>query len=114
MEETQIRAMVEQIRKVRELNRPGAGRWRRRRESRARERLVDLMMDGGPELLNEAELRHWRSHAIVEIMLEFAGSAMKPDDVRLAMGRLETVHAATYEGLQEARRKLAERQDAAD
>ncbi|MFG2570865.1 hypothetical protein ACGFR6_36280 [Streptomyces sp. NPDC048567] len=52
-QETQIRAMVEQIRKLRDLNRPGGGWWRRRREWRTRERLVDMMMAGGPELLNE-------------------------------------------------------------
>ncbi|WP_326697784.1 hypothetical protein OG909_10830 [Streptomyces sp. NBC_01754] len=81
-QEKQTRAMVDQIRKVRDLNRPGGGWWRRRRERRARGRLVDLMMAGGPELLNEAELRHWKSHALVELLLEFAGSAMGRDATR--------------------------------
>ncbi|WP_217210240.1 hypothetical protein [Streptomyces sp. AC550_RSS872] len=112
-QETQIRAMVEQIRKVRDLNRPGAGWWRRRREWRARERLVDLMMTGGPALLNEAELRHWKSHAMVELLLEFAGSAMKKDDTTKALARMETLHAATYEDLQQAKKMLAERKAAA-
>ncbi|MFD4528380.1 hypothetical protein ACFWP7_31580 [Streptomyces sp. NPDC058470] len=111
-QERQIRAMVEQIRKVRDLNRPGGGWWRRRREWRARGRLVDLMMDGGPELLNEAELRHWKSHAMVELLLEFTGSAMKKDDTVEALARMETLNAATYEGLQQARQKLAERKAA--
>ncbi|MFD3503896.1 hypothetical protein ACFWWC_26175 [Streptomyces sp. NPDC058642] len=111
-QERQIRAMVEQIRKVRDLNRPGGGWWRRRREWRARERLVDLMMDGGPELLNEAELRHWKSHAMVELLLEFSGSAMKKDDTVEALARMETLNAATYEDLQQARQKLAERKAA--
>ncbi|MCZ0209579.1 hypothetical protein OZK63_29660 [Streptomyces sp. UMAF16] len=28
-------------------------------------------------LVNEAELRHWKSHAMVELLLKFASSAMK-------------------------------------
>ncbi|MFG3532686.1 hypothetical protein ACGF8B_39140 [Streptomyces sp. NPDC047917] len=55
-QETQIQAIVEQICKVRDLNRPGGGGWRRWRARRAQGRLADLMMDGGPELLNEADL----------------------------------------------------------
>ncbi|MFI6063200.1 hypothetical protein [Streptomyces sp. NPDC051286] len=111
-QETQIRAMVELIRKVRDLNRPGGGWWRRRREWRARGRLVDLMLTGGPELLNEAELRHWKSHAMVELLLEFAGSAMKKDDTTKALARMETLQAATYEDLQQARKAVADRQAA--
>lgn len=101
-----------QIRKVRDLNRPDAGWWRRRREWRARERLVDLMMTGGPELLNEAELRHWKSHAMVELLLEFTGSAMKKDDTTKALTRMETLQAATYEDWQQATKTLADRQAA--
>ncbi|WP_327692409.1 hypothetical protein [Streptomyces sp. NBC_00459] len=111
-QETQIWAMVEQIRKVRDLNRPDAGWWRRRREWRARERLVDLMMTGGPELLNEAELRHWKSHAMVELLLELTGSAMKKDDTTKALTRMETLQAATYEDWQQATKTLADRQAA--
>ncbi|MGW2331701.1 hypothetical protein ACWC5C_38955 [Streptomyces sp. NPDC001700] len=110
-QERQIRAMVEQIRKVRELHRPGAGWWRRRRQWRAKERLVDLMMAGGPEMLNEAELRHWKNHMMVEVLLQFSGSAMKPEDVQLATSRMETVHATTHEDLQRLKQKHAERRD---
>ncbi|MFI0915349.1 hypothetical protein [Streptomyces abikoensis] len=112
-QETQIRAMVEQIRKLRDLNRSGGGWWRRRREWRARERLVDMMEAGGPELLNEAELRHWKSHAMVELLLEFAGSAMKQDDVVKVLARREAVNAVTYEDYQQARKTLAEEKAAA-
>ncbi|MFJ9033662.1 hypothetical protein ACIRQP_35205 [Streptomyces sp. NPDC102274] len=112
LQEAQIRAMVEQIRKVRDLNRPGGGWWRRRREWRARGRLVDLMMVGGPELLNEAELRHWKSHAMVELLLEFAGSAMKKDDTTRALTQMETLNAVTYEDFQQAKKMLADRKAA--
>ncbi|MCL7382165.1 hypothetical protein [Streptomyces sp. 35G-GA-8] len=111
-QETQIRAMVEQIRKLRDLNRPGGGWWRRRREWRARERLVDMMEAGGPELVNEAELRHWKSHMMVELLLEFSGGAMKPDDTTKVLSRMETLQAATYEDLQQAQKRLAERKAA--
>lgn len=69
-QETQIQAMVGQIRKVRDLSRPGGGGWRRRRAWRAQGRL-DLMMTGGPELVNEAELRHWKNQMTVQVLLEF-------------------------------------------
>ncbi|MEW1681739.1 hypothetical protein [Streptomyces sp. NPDC093594] len=108
-QERQIRAMVEQIRKVRDLKRPGGGGWRRRRAWRAQGRLADLMEAGGPELVNEAELRHWKSHMMVELLLEFSGSSMKPDDTAKALSRMETLHAATYEDLQQAKKALAER-----
>lgn len=111
-QERQIRAMVEQIRKVRDLNRPGGGGWRRRRAWRAQGRLADLMEAGGPELVNEAELRHWKSHVMVELLLEFAGGEMKPDDTTKALARMETLHAATYEDLQRAKKALAERKAA--
>lgn len=106
-QETQIRAMVEQIRKLRDLNRPGGGWWRRRREWRARERLVNMMEAGGPELLNEAELRHWKSLAMVELVLEFAGSAMKQDDMVKVLAQREAVNAVTYEDYQRAKKALA-------
>ncbi|MBK3643706.1 hypothetical protein [Streptomyces sp. MBT33] len=107
-QETQIRAMVEQIRKLRDLNRPGGGWWRRRREWRARGRLVDMMMAGSPELLNEAELRTWKSHAMVELFLKFMDSPMKQDDTVETLARIEALHAVTYEEYQQAREKLAE------
>ncbi|MEU0698153.1 hypothetical protein ABZ349_29830 [Streptomyces niveus] len=109
-QETQIQAMVEQIRKVRNLNRPGGGGWRRRRAWRAQGRLADLMTAGDPELVNEAELRHWKNHLMVELLLEFTGSAMKPADTAKVLTRMETLHAATYEDLQQARKTLADRQ----
>ncbi|MFZ3562693.1 hypothetical protein ACOKM5_42940 [Streptomyces sp. BH097] len=112
-QETQIQALVEQIRKVRHLKRPGGGWWRRRREWRARERLVDLMMAGGPELVNEAELRHWKSHAMVELLLEFSGSAMTPDDTAKALARMQTLDAVTYEDFQQAKKVLAGREASA-
>ncbi|MCY0947806.1 hypothetical protein [Streptomyces antarcticus] len=112
-QETQIRAMVEQIRKLRDLNRPGGGWWRRRREWRARERLVNLMMASGPELLNEAELRHWKSHAMVELMLKFMDTAMKKDDTVETLARIEALNAVTYENYQQAKKELAEEKAAA-
>ncbi|MFD8288012.1 hypothetical protein ACFV2B_07230 [Streptomyces lavendulae] len=107
-QETQIQAMVEQIRKLRDLNRPGAGWWRQRREWRARGRLVDMMMASGPELLDEAELRHWKSHAMVELFLKFMDSAMKKDDALETLARIEALNAVTYEEYQQAKKKLAE------
>lgn len=112
-QETQIRAMVEQIRKLRDLNRPGGGWWRRRREWRARERLVDMMMASGPELLNEAELRHWKSQAMVELLLKFMDTAMKQDDTVETLARIEALNAVTYEDYQQAKKKLAEEKAAA-
>ncbi|WP_029383077.1 hypothetical protein [Streptomyces leeuwenhoekii] len=112
-QETQIRALVEQIRMVRDLNRPGGGWWRRRREWRAREGLVDLMEAAGPELVNEAELRHWKSHATVELLLEFAGSAMTPYDTTKVLTRLKTLHAVTHKNFQQPKKVLADRKDAA-
>ncbi|WP_146022298.1 hypothetical protein [Streptomyces sp. CB02959] len=79
-QETQIRAMEGLIRKVRYLTRTNLGWWRKQREWRARQRLVDLAMAGEPEMFNEAELRHWKSHMTVEVLLEFAASAMKRAD----------------------------------
>ncbi|MFC9626996.1 hypothetical protein ACFTXM_45935 [Streptomyces sp. NPDC056930] len=105
--------MVEQIRKVRDLNRPGGGGWRRRRALRAQGRLADLMEVGGLELVNEAELRHW-SHAMVELLLEYVGGAMKKDDTATALSRMETLQAATYEDYQQAKKMLADRKSAAD
>ncbi|MGC5543654.1 hypothetical protein ACPYPE_23575 [Streptomyces griseus] len=112
-QETQIRAMVEQIRKLRDLNRPGGGWWRRRREWRARERLVNMMMVGGPELLNEAELRHWKNHALVELMLKFMDTAMKQDDTVETLARIEALNAVSYEDYQRAKKALAEKKAAA-
>ncbi|GGR39026.1 hypothetical protein [Streptomyces netropsis] len=96
--------MVEQIRKLRDLNRrPGGSWWRRRREWRARERLVDMMEAGGPELLNEAELRTWKSHAMVELFLKFMDTAMKQDDMGETLARIEALNAVTYEDYQQAK-----------
>ncbi|MFG2600674.1 hypothetical protein [Streptomyces sp. NPDC048462] len=104
--------MVEQIRKLRDLNRPGGGWWSRRREWRARERLVDMMMASGPELLNEAELRHWRSHAMVELLLKFMDTAMKKDDAVETLARIEALNAVTYEDYQQAKKTLVEEKSA--
>ncbi|MFD7763528.1 hypothetical protein [Streptomyces microflavus] len=112
-QERQIRAMVEQIRKLRDLNRPGGGWWRRRREWRARERLVDMMMASGPELLNEAELRHWKNQAMVELLLKFMDTAMKQDDTMETLARIEALNAVTYEDYQQAKKALAEKKAAA-
>ncbi|NED02377.1 hypothetical protein G3I55_12010 [Streptomyces sp. SID6648] len=108
-QETQIRAMVDQIRKLRDLNRPGGVWWWRRREWRARGRLVNMMMAGGPELLNEAELRHWKNHALVELMLKFMDTAMKQDDTVETLARIEALNAVTYEDYQRAKKALADR-----
>ncbi|MFB7796673.1 hypothetical protein ACFC0R_42445 [Streptomyces sp. NPDC056086] len=64
--------------------------------------------------MNEAELRHWKSHMMVELLLEFAGSATTPDDTAKAYSRMETLQAATYEDLQQAKKALAARRAAAD
>ncbi|WP_406011669.1 hypothetical protein OG440_41350 (plasmid) [Streptomyces sp. NBC_00637] len=112
-QETQIKAMVEQIRKLRDLNRPGGSWWRRRREWKARERLVDMMEAGGPELLNEAELRTWKSHAMVELFLKFMDTAMKQDDMVETLARIEALNAVTYEDYQQAKKALAEEKAAA-
>ncbi|MFB7258112.1 hypothetical protein [Streptomyces nojiriensis] len=112
-QEAQIRAMVEQSRKLRSLNRPGGGRWRRRREQRARGRLVDMMMDGSPELVNEVQLRNWRSLAVTELLLAFAGSAMKQEDTEATLAQVEAVYAVTYEEYQRAKKALAEEKAAA-
>ncbi|MFD7631734.1 hypothetical protein ACFV7Q_37995 [Streptomyces sp. NPDC059851] len=106
--------MVEQIRKLQDLNRPGGGWWRQRREWRARERLVDMLEAGGPELLNEAELRHWKSHAMVELFLRFMDSPMKKDDTAETLAQIEALNAVTYEEYQQAKKKLAEEKAAAD
>jgi len=58
------------------------------------------MMASSPELLNEAELRHWKSHAMAKLLLESAGSAMKKDDTTKALTRMHTLQAATYEDFQ--------------
>ncbi|MEU3923078.1 hypothetical protein [Streptomyces sp. NPDC029004] len=100
--------MVGQIRKIRDRARPDAGWWRKHREWRARQRLVDLAVAGDPELLDEAELRRWKSHMTLEVLLEFAFGALKLADIELALSRLETVHAATYEDLERVKQKLAE------
>ncbi|MFE1781276.1 hypothetical protein ACFW9F_01445 [Streptomyces sp. NPDC059506] len=106
-QERQIEAMVGQLRKVRALSRPDAGWWRRQREWRARQRLADLATrTDGMELLNEAELRLWKNRMMVEVLLEFAGTAMRPGDVQLAMSRMETVHATAYEDLKRVKQKL--------
>ncbi|MGY4966589.1 hypothetical protein [Streptomyces sp. 900105245] len=112
-QETQIRAMVEQIGKLRDLKRPGAGWWRQRRERRARERLVGMVEAGGPELLNEAELRRWKSHAMVELFLKFMDSPMRQDDTVETLARIEALHAVTYQEYQQAKKKLAEEKAAA-
>lgn len=52
----------------------------------------------------------WKQHLTVELLLDFAGP-MKPDDVHVAVRRLETVHAATYEDLKRVEQKLAERHE---
>ncbi|MFH7599277.1 hypothetical protein WDV06_29890 [Streptomyces racemochromogenes] len=105
--------MVEQIRKLQGLNRPGAGWWRQRRVWRARERLVDMMTAGGLELLNEAELRHWKSHAMVELFLKFMDSPMRQDDTAETLARIEALNAVTYEKYQQAKKALAEEKAAA-
>ncbi|MGI5532463.1 hypothetical protein ACQEVX_35380 [Streptomyces syringium] len=44
-------------------------------------------------------------HAMVEVLLEFVGSVMKKDDTARALTRMETLHAATYEDLQQPGRR---------
>jgi hypothetical protein len=73
-----------------------------------------MMEAGGPELLNEAELRHSKNLAMVELLLEFAGSAMKRDDVVKVLTQREAVNAVTFEDYQQAKKALAEKKAAAD
>ncbi|WP_030595078.1 hypothetical protein [Streptomyces anulatus] len=68
-----------------------------------------MMMASGPELLNEAELRHWKSHAMVELLLKFMDTAMKTDDTVETLARIEALNAVTYEDYRQARKKLAEK-----
>jgi hypothetical protein len=105
-QETQIQAMVTELRKVRDLARPDAGRLRRRRQMRARQRYVDLAMSSDPALVDEAELRMWKHHMTVALLLDFAVSAMQRDDVQRAVKRLAIVHATIYEDLKEFKRKM--------
>ncbi|MFL4953338.1 hypothetical protein ACJ6WE_40110 [Streptomyces sp. MMS24-I31] len=110
-QETQIQAMVTELRTVRQLARPDAGWLRRKRQMRARNRYVDLAMFSDPALVDEAELRMWKHHMTVALLLEFAVSAMQRDDVQAAVSRLAIVHAATYEDLKEFKQKMADRQE---
>lgn len=111
-QERQIQAMVTELRTVRQLSRPGASWWRRHRQDRARERYVSLAMFSDPELVDEAELRMWKHHMTVAVLLDFAVSAMQRDDVQAAVNRLAIVHAATYEDLKEFKQKMADRPEA--
>ncbi|MGW1539743.1 DUF6082 family protein [Streptomyces sp. NPDC002309] len=98
-QEAHLQALVEQIRKVQRLHRQSDGWWRLYRKLRARERLVDQIMAGKPELLNEAELRYTKSQMLVGVLLEFACSALQPDDVQRAILQMEAVQKTTYEDL---------------
>ncbi|CAL9331940.1 hypothetical protein [Streptomyces sp. enrichment culture] len=50
---------------------------------------------------------------MVELMLEFAGSAMKQDDVVKVLAQREAVNAVTYEEYQRAKKALAGKKAAA-
>ncbi|MFE9899038.1 hypothetical protein [Streptomyces achromogenes] len=50
---------------------------------------------------------------MVELLLEFACSAMAPEHTTKALTRMETLHAVTYEDFQRAKKVLAERKAAA-
>ncbi|CQR59538.1 hypothetical protein [Streptomyces leeuwenhoekii] len=97
-QEKQIQAMVHER----------AGLLRRRRQEQARKRYVGLAMYSDPQLVDEAELRMWKQNMTVAILLEFAVSDMRPDDVQSAVTRLEIVHAATYADLTEFKQKMAD------
>lgn len=56
-QEKQIQAMVRELRTVRQMDRPGAGLLRRRRQGQARKRYVGLAVFSAPQLVDEAELR---------------------------------------------------------
>ncbi|MEV7160236.1 hypothetical protein AB0N77_37460 [Streptomyces misionensis] len=107
-QEKQIQAMVHELRTVRRMDRPGAGLPRRRRQDQARKRYVALAMLSDPQLVDEAELRMWKQNMTVAILLEFAVSDMRRDDVQSAVTRLEIVHAATYADLTEFKQKMAD------
>ncbi|MDI6413114.1 hypothetical protein QLX52_30360 [Streptomyces albus] len=62
----------------------------------------------GPELVNEAELQHWKSHAMVDLLLEFAGGAMTPGDTTKALART-TLHTVTYDDFRQDKKPLARR-----
>lgn len=107
-QEKQIQAMVHELRTVRQMDRPGAGLLRRRRQEQARKRYVGLAMFSDPQLVDEAELRMWKQNMTVAVLLEFAVSAMRRDDVQSAVTRLEIVHSATYADLTEFKQKMAD------
>ncbi|MCF3143803.1 hypothetical protein [Streptomyces platensis] len=109
-EEAQIKALVEQIRKVHHVSRQGPNWWQKKRERRARRRLGDLAVGvDSMELLNEAELRHWKNRSITDALLEYGTGTMAEDDIQILDSRLATVHGATYEDLRRAKRQVAER-----
>lgn len=107
-QEKQIQAMVHELRTVRQMDRPGAGLLRRRRQDQACKRYVALAMFSDPQLVEEAELRMWKQNMTVTVLLEFAVSDMHRDDVQSAVTRLEIVHAATYADLTEFKQKMAD------
>ncbi|MFI1293394.1 hypothetical protein ACH4VM_33960 [Streptomyces sp. NPDC020792] len=84
-QEKQIQAMVHELRTVRQMDRPGAGLLRRRRQEQARKRYVALAMFSDRQLVDEAELRMWKQNMTVAILLEFAVSDMRRDDVQSAV-----------------------------
>lgn len=50
----------------------------------------------------------WKQNMTVAVLLEFAVSDMRRDDVQSAVTRLEIVHAATYADLTEFKQKMAD------
>ncbi|WEH44014.1 hypothetical protein [Streptomyces sp. AM 2-1-1] len=62
--------------------------------------------------MNEAELRHWKSLVMVELLLEFASSGINEGDSTKAYGRMEALSAVTYEDYQQAKKALAEKKAA--
>lgn len=107
-QEKQIQAMVTELRTVRQLAGPDAGWLRRKRQMRARNRYVDLAMFSDPALVDEAELRMWKHHMTVALLLEFAVGPMQRDDVQAAVNRLAIVNAATYEDIKKVKQKRAD------
>ncbi|WP_329449340.1 hypothetical protein OG906_42970 (plasmid) [Streptomyces sp. NBC_01426] len=63
--------------------------------------------------MNEAKLRTWKSHAMVELILKFMDTAMKQDDMVETLARIEVLNAVTYEDYQRAKKALAEERAAA-
>ncbi|MCX4547003.1 hypothetical protein [Streptomyces sp. NBC_01565] len=101
-QEARIRALVNQMNTVRNLDRAQTGWWGRRKARRARQRLTILMRVAGPKLVDEAALRCWKAAQVLEILRDFTAGRRDREDVARVLDRLRIVHTATYLDLRQA------------